>query len=85
MKEGLYDGRKDYIMEGRKAGRREGGKAWRVFNEQFEQEREEFIQRGGAVADERRPTKAPEPSVSLSDAQPAPEPTDEKLDDFFAK
>ena len=57
----------------------------RVFNEQFEQEREEFIQRGGAVADERRPTKAPEPSVSLSDAQPAPEPTDEKLDDFFAK
>ena len=57
----------------------------RVFHEQFEQEREEFIQRGGAVADERRPTKAPEPSVSLSDAQPAPEPTDEKLDDFFAK
>ena len=56
-----------------------------VFHEQFEVEREEFIQRGGALTDERRPAKAPEPSVSLTDAQPAPEAADEKLDDFFAK
>ena len=55
----------------------------RVFHEQFEVERDEFIQRGGAVTGERRSPEAPGPSASLTDAQPQPAAEAAALDDFF--
>ena len=52
-----------------------------VFAEQFEVEREQFIQRG-AVGDLRVATRSPEPAVSLADAPPDASAVQE---DFFAE